>query len=153
MEGDGTAVAMNKYHNRNPAISIPSVCIIDGDSKQEESEHTRVYRLPGQSPEAFVFDTVLEKWDEIGGKLSVALFQRFEFNDRIKAICDEVRRDTSDPHLLYAKLGERLSLIPEYTVAAAFANIWAQANPQAVEELVKPVREIVENMNNPAKSR
>ena len=58
--GDGTAVAMNKYHNENPAVSTPSVCVIDGDSSQEESEADRVYRLPGEVPEFCVFDSVLE---------------------------------------------------------------------------------------------
>lgn len=38
MSGDGTAVAMNKYHNANPAIQTPSICIIDGDSRQSESD-------------------------------------------------------------------------------------------------------------------
>jgi hypothetical protein len=51
MSGDGTAVAMNKYHNENPAIQTPSICIIDGDSRKSESESDRVYRLPGGAPE------------------------------------------------------------------------------------------------------
>jgi ABC-type multidrug transport system ATPase subunit len=39
MSGDGTAVAVNKYHNANPAIPTPSICIIDGDSRQRNSDH------------------------------------------------------------------------------------------------------------------
>lgn len=143
MEGDGTAVAMNKYHNKNPAANTPSICIIDGDSKQSDDPKARVYRLPGQSPEAYVFDSVLEGWDLIGGKLSVALLQRFETETKVKEVCKDVRRQTMDPHLLYAHIGERLGLIPEDTVSAAFANLWAQANPQLVEQLVKPIREFL----------
>lgn len=37
MEGDGTAVAMNLYHNKDPATNVWSVCFIDGDSKQADS--------------------------------------------------------------------------------------------------------------------
>lgn len=143
MEGDGTAVAMNKYHNQDPAINVPSICIIDGDSRQSDDPKAQVYRLPGQSPEAYVFDSVLEQWDAIGGKLSVALLQRYEFEHRVKEICKEVRRQTIDPHLLYAHIGERLGLVPEATVSAAFANIWAQANSEVVEELIAPVRKVL----------
>jgi hypothetical protein len=143
MEGDGAAVSMNTYHNNNPAVSRPSVCMIDGDSKQSENQEARVYRLPGESPEAFVFDSVLENWNKIGGKLSVALLQRFENDGNVKKICESVRLQTMDPHLLYTHVGERLGLIPEDTVSAAFANIWAQANPDLVEQLIKPIRDIL----------
>ena len=38
MAGDGTAVAINKYHNDDPSVKFKSICIIDGDSKQQDSE-------------------------------------------------------------------------------------------------------------------
>ena len=98
MSGDGTAVAMNKYHNANPAIQTPSICIIDGDSRQSESEADRVYRLPGEAPESYVFDTVVEEWPQIGGKLSVAVHSRFEDSNKVLDICKSVRRQNMDPH-------------------------------------------------------
>lgn len=51
MAGDGTAVAINKYHNDDPSVKFKSICIIDGDSKQQDSEADKVFRLPGESPE------------------------------------------------------------------------------------------------------
>lgn len=136
MTGDGTAVAMNKYHNSNPAVETPSVCVIDGDSKQADSKMDMIFRLPGEAPEAYVFDTVLEAWNILGGKLSVALLQRYEDSLKIKEVCLQVRRSNKDSHLLFAQVGEQLGLIPETTVSAAFSTIWAQHNPEMVSELL-----------------
>lgn len=129
MEGDGTAVKFNLYHNRNPASTVPSICIIDGDSRQKASLGDRVFQLPGTIPELFVFDQVMQKWDSIGGKLSVALLQKFENSSVIKSILEKTRLTNRDHHVLFSQIGERLGLIPESTVSAAFCNIWAQAYP------------------------
>lgn len=139
MTGDGTAVAMNKYHNNNPSISIPSVCVIDGDSRQVESDEDRVYRLPGELPEAYIFDSCIDQWDSIGGKLSVALLQRFEDSQRIVEICKEVRLSNKDAHLLFSQVGERLGLVPERTVSSAFTTLWAQANDGLVQALIEKI--------------
>ena len=147
MSGDGTAVAMNKYHNANPAIQTPSICIIDGDSHQSESEADRVYRLPGEAPESYVFDTVVEEWPQIGGKLSVAVLSRYEDSNKVLDICKSVRRQNMDPHLLFAQVGEQLGLVPEPTVSAAFANIWAQVYPNEAMDLVRAVRKIVPELS------
>lgn len=139
MAGDGTAVAMNRYHNKNPSVNVTSICVIDGDSKQSESDGERVYRLPGESPEAYIFDSVLENWDKVGGKLSVALLQRFENSDNIREVCKTIRRQNKDPHLLFAQLGEQIGLVPERTVSAAFATIWAQSNDEIVDDMLRIV--------------
>lgn len=140
MEGDGTAVAMNRYHRLDPSSVVPSVCLIDGDSKQSESKEDAVYRLPGQAPESYVFDEVMACWDAVGGKLSVALLQRFENAEHVRRVCQGVRTTNMDPHLLFAQVGERLGLITEATVATAFANIWAQAYPEAVNAILAPFK-------------
>lgn len=143
MAGDGTAVAMNKYHNDDPATKTPSICIIDGDSKQSEGDAQRVYRLPGQSPEAYIFDSVMDKWPEIGGKLSVTMLQKFENADKIKTMCEEVRRSNVDPHLLFVQLGEKLGLVPEQTVSSAFTTMWAQVHGDEVERILTAVKGIL----------
>lgn len=139
MTGDGTAVAMNRYHNTNPSINIPSVCVIDGDSRQVESDEDRVYRLPGELPEAYIFDSCIDQWASIGGKLSVALLQRFEDSQRILEICKEVRLSNKDAHLLFSQVGERLGLVPERTVSSAFTTLWAQANDDLVQALIEKI--------------
>ncbi len=143
MEGDGTAVATNKYHNANPSTTVPSLCFIDGDSRQAESSADKVFRLPGQSPESFVFLETMAVWDTFGGKLAVALLQRFENADKVKAVCEGVRLSNRDPHLLFAQIGEKLGLLPAQTVAAAFANIWAQAYEATVADVLRPVEHLL----------
>ncbi|PIB94203.1 ATP-dependent endonuclease [Caulobacter sp. FWC2] len=139
MSGDGTAVAMNNYHNTNPAITVPSVCVIDGDSRQSDDEAQKIFRLPGGSPEAYVFDSCMDEWSTIGGKLSVALLQKFEDSEKVREICEDVRRTNKDTHLLFSQIGERLGLVPERTVASAFTTLWAQAHPEAVQDLLAKV--------------
>jgi len=139
MMGDGTAVAMNAYHNKNPAIQVPSSCIIDGDSEQKEDSNGRVFRFPGDVPEAYIFDDCLENWARIGGKLSVALLQRFEDNEKIFDLCREIRQTNKDTHLLFAQVGERLGLVPELTVSSAFATVWAQENHDLVNDIISKV--------------
>ena len=134
---------MNKYHNANPAIQTPSICIIDGDSSQNVSDPDWIYRLPGGAPESHVFDTVIEAWPQIGGKLSVAVHAQFEDSDKVLACCKSVRRQNMDAHLLFAQVGEQLGLVPESTVNAAFANIWAQVYPDPVQGLIEAVRTII----------
>ena len=141
MEGDGTAVSVNRYHQLDPSSRVPSVCLIDGDSRQQEDASAGVFRLPGQSPEAYVFDEVMAAWDAIGGKLSVALLQRFENSEHVKQVCQSVRTTNRDSHLLFAQVGERLGLITEATVATAFTNIWAQAYPGIVSQMLAPFAE------------
>ena len=143
MEGDGIAVAVNHHHNADPSVRVPSVCFVDGDSLQADSTGDRVYRLPGESPESYVLGEVITKWASFGGKLSVALLQRFENAEKVREVCAEVRTTNRDPHLLFAQIGERLGLIPESTVAAAFANIWAQANQDVLDKVLAPIRDMM----------
>jgi predicted ATPase len=143
MAGDGMAVAMNDYHNRNPAIAVPSVCLIDGDSQQVTSEEQKIYRFPGEAPDPYVFDKVLDAWDRFGGKLSVALWKEYERADEVKAMCEEVRRQNMDKHLLFAQLGAKLGLVPESTVMGAFCTIWAQAYPNDADAVIAPIRAVI----------
>ena len=143
LQGDGTAVAINLHHNRDPSTNVRSVCFVDGDSRQKASAETGVYRLPGKSPEAFVFDEVLSAWSEFGGKLAVALLQRFENAEAVKDACKSVRLSNRDPHLLFAQLGERLGLLPEATVAAAFANILGASVPLKVHDVLEHIRNLL----------
>ena len=98
-----------------------------------------------------VVELLCEIDDELGyrGKLSVAVHARFEESDRVLACCRSVRLQNMDPHLLFAQVGEQLGLVPESTVSAAFANIWARVHPDQVQSLVQAVRGIIPELSNP----
>lgn len=145
MAGDGTAVAINRHHNQDPTATSPSICFIDGDSRQQEAERERIFRLPGEMPETYIFDSLLEAADVLAGKLAVALHTRFEQGEEIIELCRKIRRETHDPHVLYAKLGESVGLIPETTVVGAFCSLWAQNNHEQVKQILRPIMEVIQD--------
>lgn len=129
MEGDGTAVKINTNHNQDPTTKYPSVCFIDGDSQQSESLADAVYRLPGQSPETYVYDSVMDKLDEIIGELTVSLHKPFETQDMVKAKIKEVRMTNKDEHLLFIQLGRAIGFVSEEVVRSAFLVLWNRHYP------------------------
>lgn len=128
LNGDGTAVAVNRHHNVDPSARVPSICFIDGDSKQRDNAPEHVHRLPGASPEGYVYDTVLENWDRIGGRLTVALLQPFDKTAEVRTRLMQVRRDIHDEHVLFSAVGEALGFIPEETVRQAFLAFWCECD-------------------------
>jgi Predicted ATPases len=142
MAGDGTAVTINRHHNQNPAVRFPSVCVIDGDSQQEASDPDKVYRLPGECPEAYIFDRVLEAEDATG-RLTVRLQKGFAETAQLMERLHEIRRTNRDPHLLFSQVGEALGFVPVEAVQEAFFTTWAESYPAEVEELVGKVRALL----------
>lgn len=138
MEGDGTAVTVHRGRKLDPSVSQPSVCLIDGDSKQQDSLTDFIYRLPGQSPESYIYDKVVEKLDEISGELAVALLRPYEEEAKVAEIVRSVRNTNRDPHLLYSQVGKRLGLIPEARVREAFITLWARTFPDEVKSITQP---------------
>lgn len=143
MAGDGTAVKINRHHNLDPSSRFPSVCIIDGDSTQSISEDERVFKLPGESPEARVYDTILEKSVTMGGILAVRLLQPFPSADKIIGMLRNIRMTNRDPHVLFSQVGLYLGLIPESTVRDAFVSTWAEAYPEEALAILDPVKSLI----------
>jgi hypothetical protein len=133
MEGDGTAVKVHQGRKLDPSVSQPSVCLIDGDSKQQGSTTDSIYRLPGQSPESYIYDKVVEKLDEISGELAVALLRPYEEEARVAEIVRSVRNTNRDAHVLYSQVGKKLGLIPEARVREALITLWARTFPNEVQ--------------------
>ncbi|GAA0873029.1 hypothetical protein GCM10009117_21760 [Gangjinia marincola] len=137
MEGDGIAKSVNKYHNMNPTTGNSSICILDGDSQQNDSEEEKVYKLPGESPEAYIFDEVLEninsETDSMIGELTIALHRKFEDQEEVKSIINHVRLTNRDYHLLFSQIGKKLGFISEIVVKSAFLNIWKTQYPDQVQ--------------------
>lgn len=136
MHGDGMAVKVNQYHNIDPsARGTPSICILDGDSRQQEDPHNRIFRLPGSSPELYIYDRVLDIIDAQKGILAVALHRRYEDQNEVARVVKEVRLKNVDPHTLFSQVGKQLGLIPEETVRGAFLSVWAQTDSDQVQDI------------------
>ena len=143
LEGDGTAVTMAKSHDADPSISTKALAIVDGDSSIRDEGFEYIYRLPGEMPEPHIFDQILDRWDSVGGQLTVRLLQPFARTEQVGEICKDLRRSNMDEHLLFAQLGEKLGFVPEQTVAMAFANTWADTYTREADELATRIRELV----------
>lgn len=124
MAGDGTAVAINKYHNDDPSVKFKSICIIDGDSKQQDSEADKVFRLPGESPEKYIYGKVVELISNPNetkiGELSLLLQKRYEDSNFVEKKIKDVGITCRDYHLLFSQIGKSIGFISETVVKSAF---------------------------------
>jgi predicted ATPase len=136
MEGDGIAVKVCRHHNIDPSVPQPAICLIDGDSKQKDDAGNLVFRLPGESPESFIFDRVLAKLDVVVGELAVGLLRPYEEHTRVADVLKTIRNTNRDPHLLYSQVGKALGLIPEARVREAFIAVWARAYKKEVDQII-----------------
>lgn len=143
MKGDGTAVKVQKHHNINPSVAQKAICFIDGDSSQIDDPNNMIYRLPGEYPEATVYDQVLEKIDLISGELAIALLKPYEFESQLKGIMESVRNTTRDYHLLFAQLGKKIGFVPEVRVKEAFLTIWCRLNSKYILEVESQLKDIL----------
>jgi predicted ATPase len=143
MKGDGTALKVHNHHRIDPSAKQPSICVIDGDSKQEESEANFVLRLPGQCPESSVFDNVMENIRDVSGILAVALLKPYEYEARLQVEIESIRNTNRDPHLLFAQLGKKLGFVPEARVKEAFLAVWARLNEPYITKFAQVVGALI----------
>ena len=143
MEGDGTAVKVNKYHNIDPSNKVPSICFIDGDSRQTESVNDRVFRLPGGTPESFIYDEVIGALSDMSGILSVSLHKMYEDAEQVSTLVKDIKRTNMDPHLLYSQVGKALGLIPEEIIKGGFLSVWCMKHPDNVKSLMAPIIDLL----------
>ena len=138
MGGDGTAVTVHGNRKLDPSRSQPSVCLIDGDSKQHDSVTDSIHRIPGESPESYIYDKVIEKLDEISGQLALALLRPYEEEAKVEKIVRSVRNTNREAHLLYSQVAQKLGFIPEARVREAFISLWARTFPNEVNSITQP---------------
>jgi ABC-type multidrug transport system ATPase subunit len=144
MGGDGNAVSINEHNNLNPVTKYKSICIIDGDSQQIESVENKVYRLPGQSPERYVFDKVLEiiknPNDSKIGELSVSLQKKYEDSDAILKKIKEVGITCRDSHLFFSQIGKKIGFVSETVVIGAFLHLWSRYYPDESQKILDIIK-------------
>jgi len=143
LEGDGTAVKVHISHNQDPTVQQKSVCFIDGDSQQQENYDALIFRLPGESPESYIFGKVLEKLDDLIGLLAVALLRPYEEQNRVAEVIRSVGNTNRDPHLLFSQIGKKLGLLSEARVREAFLSVWAQGFSEEVQHLVYYIQHLI----------
>lgn len=141
MGGDGTAVNANKYHNLDPSTEVKSICIIDGDSRQSDDEKERVFRLPGEAPESYVFDEIVEKLDECSAILAVRCMRRYEDADEVKQKVLDVSRTNRDYHLIFGQIGEQIGFIDKNVIENAFLTTWSEKYIDETQDMIQKIKQ------------
>ena len=141
VSGDGTAHAIHVSHGKNPAVAdkLKSVCIVDGNSKIRQDVVNGIVKLPGDVPEAEVFNYVREQIASLAMQLAVALHLSPEKDAWVKRIVENVSISNRDPHLLFNQVGRAAGLIPANIVASAFIGLWLAGNV----DKAKPIADFV----------
>ncbi|ACB75576.1 AAA family ATPase [Opitutus terrae] len=122
--GDGNAVQVHLGHRNNPAVNFGSICVLDGDSKQNDDASKGIFRLPGASPEAYIFDRVRERVTADAALLTASLQRSLKSQADVVRVLGEVSHTNRDPHLLFNQVGEKLGLVSEIVVRGAFFSVW-----------------------------
>jgi hypothetical protein len=144
VSGDGNAVKMHLSLIANPAVSFQSMCFVDGDSKQAANPEQRVYRLPGETPESTVFNSVLADLDNNIALLTVACQRPVEKQETVANEIRSISRTNRDPHLLFNQVGLNIGFVPESTIRGAFLSIWLRQNPEEGKRISNAVREALD---------
>lgn len=126
MNGDATAVSTSKHHNADPSTKTKSICIIDGDSKQQENEEERIFRLPGEMPELYIFDKICDVIEKNSARLAMRCMRKYDDADFVKNTIIDIGKTNRDPHLLFSQIGERIGFINENVVREAFLSTWTE---------------------------
>jgi energy-coupling factor transporter ATP-binding protein EcfA2 len=141
VSGDGTAYSIHTSHRKNPAVAdkLKSICIVDGNSKVQENRQNGVVKLPGDVPEAEVFNYVREQIGSLAMQLAVGLHLTTEKDAWVKKIVENVSRSNRDPHLLFNQVGRSAGLIPGNIVSSAFIGLWLAGNA----DKAKPIADFI----------
>ena len=115
---------------------MKSICIIDGDSKQDDSPEKGVYRLPGEAPELHVFDEIIDKLDECAGILSVRFMREFKDAEEIKNTIMSISHTNRDHHLIFSQIGEAVGFVDESIIISAFLSTWCEKYKDDVSRIL-----------------
>lgn len=124
VSGDGNAIRIHKNRLDDPSSRHRSLCLLDGDSQQQDNESLGVFRLPGNQPEFQVFNDVSSNLSSNIALLTVSLQLPPSKQDFVGRIIAAVAATNRDPHLIFNQIGIKLGFIPEEVVKGAFVNLW-----------------------------
>jgi predicted ATPase len=142
--GDGNAVLTHQGHQKNPSIKFKSLCVIDGDSQQQEDPSKGIVRLPGRQPETAVFDFVRGLLETDLAILTVSCQRAPEKQSEVKKAIDEVASTNRDAHVIFNQIGIKIGFVPESVVRGAFLALWVRNNNEFCESLASRVRTLID---------
>jgi ABC-type Na+ transport system ATPase subunit NatA len=141
--GDGNAVKTHRAHLANPAVSFQSLCYLDGDSRQTEDSSKGIFRLPGGMPEKTIAEAVIANLSSNIALLTMACQRPLGRQHDVQQAIESVWQTNRDPHVLFAQIGAKLGQLSESIVRGAFLSVWIQENQAAVDEIMRPISDVL----------
>jgi hypothetical protein len=137
VSGDSQAYTIHLSHRKNPSLTekLGSMCILDGNSSKAEDLDNGIIKLPGDIPEAEVFNYVRNDIENLSVKLAVSLHLSPEKEANVKRIVEDISLSNRDPHLLFSQVGQRAGLIPANIVSSAFIGLWLSGNKKKATQI------------------
>jgi hypothetical protein len=127
---------------RDPSIKekIKSICILDGDTSIQPDPDNNVIKLPGNAPEAEVFDYVKENIETLSMLLAAGLHLHPEKDQAVKNVVIDVSLTNRDSHMLFNQVGQKAGLIASSVVSSAFINLWINGNEDSIKPIADKIR-------------
>jgi hypothetical protein len=133
-------VKVLEFHNLNPTTQQPAVAVIDGDNPPLDKPNDDIIELPKGSPEVVVFGyiqkTSVDNSAMIKQRCQCPAISQAKLVETIKS----VTIDTTDPHIYFGKLGDRLGYISEIIVRRGLCSIYVEQNAEIIKPLVDATR-------------
>lgn len=133
-------VEVLKHHNSNPTIKHKAVAVIDGDNPPLPEPNDHVLELPDGAPEAVIFGYALENADSIAALVKQRCQCPSKTQDEIVAAMKAVSVDTTDHHLYFSKLGDKLGFISELVIRRGLASIYVENAKKSLAPLVEQIK-------------
>jgi hypothetical protein len=140
MRGDGNAVKLHRANNENPVSRCKSICILDGDSEQQDDETAKIFRLPDEQPEKYIYDSVQTILSETESTIAEFCALIHKTNKRPEEVLQNIQSigiTNRDPHLLFAQIAEQIGFVSEITVRDAFLHLWVENYNNDIADIIK----------------
>lgn len=126
-----------KHHKSNPTVTSKAIAVIDGDNPPLEDDNSDIFSLPDGAPEAVVFGYIHQHADEVAALVQQRCQCPSLSQDSIVQAIKFVYLDTTEHHLYFSKLGDRLNFVSELVVRRGLCSIYVQK----CSEILKPIAE------------
>ncbi|MDR3525582.1 MAG: AAA family ATPase [Acetobacteraceae bacterium] len=133
-------VEVLKHHNNNPTIITRAVAVIDGDNPPLVEPNDDVIVLPDGTPESIVFGFVHERAETMSALIQQRCQCPSVTQDSIVTAIKSVKIDTTDPHLYFNKLGDKLGFISELIVRRGLGSIYVENSRGELEPKINAIR-------------
>ncbi|MCX8996400.1 AAA family ATPase [Rhizobiaceae bacterium BDR2-2] len=133
-------VEVLKHHNANPTVTAQAVAVIDGDNPPLNEPNDDVIELPDGTPESIVFGFIHDNAESMAAFVQQRCQCPSVTQDGIVSAIKSVKIDTTDPHLYFIKLGEKLGFISEIIIRRGFSSIYVEKNNDILKPKIDAIR-------------